>query len=122
MDAPSRSEIRGGRRDLLEDKGVKLMVRYSNVWIFSDTSSDCSLGATLLILSLRLVCALGATLHVSYKSRVLGCYLSLVKEKPEGKAKARELLDSVPQLLDRKKIGGRELPTEAFIQKKSEWV
>ncbi|KAF8604614.1 hypothetical protein BDV93DRAFT_537692 [Ceratobasidium sp. AG-I] len=45
-------------------------------------------------------------------------YTFIAAEKPEGKAKARELLDSVPQLLDRKKIGGRELPTEAFIQKR----
>ncbi|KAG8768720.1 hypothetical protein FRC12_005400, partial [Ceratobasidium sp. 428] len=46
------------------------------------------------------------------------CYLSLAKEKPEFKTKARALLDLVPQLLDRKKIGGRDLPTEVFIQKK----
>jgi hypothetical protein len=50
----------------------------------------------------------------------VGCYLALVKEKPECKVKARALLDLVPQLLDRKKIGGKDLPTEVFIQKKSE--
>jgi hypothetical protein len=52
-------------------------------------------------------------------SFVSGCYLALAKVEPEYKAKARALLDSIPSLLDRKKIGGRDLPTEVFIQKKS---
>lgn len=64
-------------------------------------------------------------LHPIHQYRIegsVGCYLALVEEKPESKAKARELLDLVPQLLDRKKIGGRDLPTEVFIQKKSERI
>ncbi|QRV74892.1 mitochondrial outer membrane protein IML2 [Ceratobasidium sp. AG-Ba] len=56
--------------------------------------------------------------HATYTFIAAGCYLSLAKEKPEFKAKARAALDLVPQLLDRKKIGGRDLPTEVFIQKK----
>ncbi|ELU40101.1 IML2-like protein [Rhizoctonia solani AG-1 IA] len=49
---------------------------------------------------------------------IVGCYLSIAKNKPEYKAKARSLLDSIPKLLERKKIGGKDLPTEVFIQKK----
>ncbi|KAG8711182.1 hypothetical protein FRC08_016213 [Ceratobasidium sp. 394] len=56
--------------------------------------------------------------HATYTFIAAGCYLSLAKEKPEFRPKARALLDLVPQLLDRKKIGGRDLPTEVFIQKK----
>ncbi|KAG9124801.1 hypothetical protein FRC07_010199, partial [Ceratobasidium sp. 392] len=56
--------------------------------------------------------------HATYTFIAAGCYLSLAREKPEFKTKARALLDLVPQLLDRKKIGGRDLPTEVFIQKK----
>ncbi len=33
--------------------------------------------------------------------------------------KAQVLLDKVPELLDRRKMGGKELPTEAFVRKKS---
>jgi hypothetical protein len=53
---------------------------------------------------------------------IVGCYLSLAKDKPEYKAKARNLLDSIPNLLERKKIGGKDLPTEVFIQKKSKYI
>ncbi|KAG9098657.1 hypothetical protein FS749_003325 [Ceratobasidium sp. UAMH 11750] len=56
--------------------------------------------------------------HATYTFIAAGCYLSLAKEKPEFRPKARALLDLVPQLLDRNKIGGRDLPTEVFIQKK----
>jgi hypothetical protein len=43
-----------------------------------------------------------------------GCHLSLGNV-----AKAKALLDEVPLLLDKRKIGGRDLPTEVFIRKKS---
>ncbi|KAG8746511.1 hypothetical protein FRC10_004645 [Ceratobasidium sp. 414] len=56
--------------------------------------------------------------HATYTFIAAGCYLSLAREKPEFKTKARALIDLVPQLLDRKKIGGRDLPTEVFIQKR----
>ncbi|KAG8733358.1 hypothetical protein FRC11_006871 [Ceratobasidium sp. 423] len=56
--------------------------------------------------------------HATYTYIAAGCYLALAKEKPEFKAKARALFDSIPNLLDRKKIGGKDLPTEVFIQKK----
>lgn len=59
--------------------------------------------------------------HATYTFIAAGCYLCLAKDNPEFKAKAREQLDLVPQLLDRKKIGGRDLPTEVFIQKKIEF-
>lgn len=32
--------------------------------------------------------------------------------------KAKELLDAVPALLDKRKLGGRDLPTEVYIKKK----
>ena len=32
--------------------------------------------------------------------------------------KAQELLDKIPELIDKKKIGGKDLPTEVFIKKK----
>ncbi|KAH7342051.1 outer membrane protein Iml2/Tetratricopeptide repeat protein 39 [Rhizoctonia solani] len=56
--------------------------------------------------------------HATYTYIAAGCYLALAKDKPEFKAKARALFDSIPKLLDRKKIGGKDLPTEVFIQKK----
>ncbi|CAE6427548.1 unnamed protein product [Rhizoctonia solani] len=56
--------------------------------------------------------------HATYTYIAAGCYLSLAKDKPEYKARARTLLDSIPKLLERKKIGGKDLPTEVFIQKK----
>ena len=34
--------------------------------------------------------------------------------------KAQELFDKVPELLEKKKIGGKDLPTEVFIKKKRE--
>ena len=32
--------------------------------------------------------------------------------------KAKELFEQIPALLDKKKIGGKDLPTEVFIKKK----
>lgn len=32
--------------------------------------------------------------------------------------KAQKLFDSVPELLEKKKIGGKDLPTEVWIKKK----
>lgn len=43
-----------------------------------------------------------------------GCYASLGNY-----AKAQELLDVVPPMLEPKKAGGKKLPTEVFIEKKS---
>ncbi|CAE6511823.1 unnamed protein product [Rhizoctonia solani] len=57
--------------------------------------------------------------HATYTYIAAGCYLALAKDQPEFKVKARALLDLLPNLLDRKKIGGKDLPTEVFIQKKS---
>ncbi|KDN50787.1 hypothetical protein RSAG8_01285, partial [Rhizoctonia solani AG-8 WAC10335] len=56
--------------------------------------------------------------HATYTYIAAGCSQALAKDQPEFKAKARALLDSIPNLLDRKKIGGKDLPTEVFIQKK----
>jgi hypothetical protein len=42
-----------------------------------------------------------------------GCYFSLGDI-----AKCQELLDAIPGLIDKKKVGGKDLPTEVFIKKK----
>ena len=45
---------------------------------------------------------------------MLGCFISL-----NDLEKAKELLDKIPDLLEKRKIGGKDLPTEVFIKKKS---
>jgi len=37
---------------------------------------------------------------------------------PDARQKARALLDNVPNLLDRRKMGGKDLPAEVYIRKK----
>lgn len=42
-----------------------------------------------------------------------GCYYSLGNTE-----KAQNLLDAIPDLINKKKINGKDLPTEVFIKKK----
>ncbi|KAK7693929.1 hypothetical protein QCA50_003503 [Cerrena zonata] len=51
--------------------------------------------------------------HGTYYFIAGGCYISLKDYK-----KAQEYFDKVPELLEKKKIGGKDLPTEVFIKKK----
>ncbi|KAI0748463.1 outer membrane protein Iml2/Tetratricopeptide repeat protein 39 [Daedaleopsis nitida] len=51
--------------------------------------------------------------HATYYFIAAGCYISLRKYE-----KAQELLDKVPELIEKRKIGGKDLPTEVFIKKK----
>ncbi|KAJ7290503.1 hypothetical protein C8J57DRAFT_1276000 [Mycena rebaudengoi] len=51
--------------------------------------------------------------HATYYFIAAGCYLSL-----GNRAKAQELFDALPELLERKKVGGKDLPTEVLIRKK----
>ncbi|KAG5650191.1 hypothetical protein H0H81_000362 [Sphagnurus paluster] len=51
--------------------------------------------------------------HGTYYFMAAGCYISLGNTE-----KAQELLDAVPDLIDKKKINGKDLPTEVFIKKK----
>ncbi|KAI0636592.1 outer membrane protein Iml2/Tetratricopeptide repeat protein 39 [Trametes polyzona] len=51
--------------------------------------------------------------HGTYYFIAAGCYISLKNYE-----KAQELMDRIPELIDRKKIGGKDLPTEVFIKKK----
>ena len=51
--------------------------------------------------------------HATYYFIAAGCHISLKNYK-----KAQELLDQIPDLLEKKKIGGKDLPTEVFIKKK----
>ncbi|KAJ7081147.1 hypothetical protein B0H15DRAFT_940506 [Mycena belliarum] len=54
--------------------------------------------------------------HATYYFIAAGCYVSM-----GARAKAQELLDALPELLARKKIGGKDLPTEVLIRKKLEF-
>ncbi|KAL6298596.1 hypothetical protein BKA93DRAFT_830556 [Sparassis latifolia] len=51
--------------------------------------------------------------HGTYYFIAAGCYVSL-----KDYDKAQELLDEIPVLLEKKKITGKDLPTEVFIKKK----
>ncbi|KAH9945781.1 outer membrane protein Iml2/Tetratricopeptide repeat protein 39 [Epithele typhae] len=51
--------------------------------------------------------------HATYYFLAAGCYISM-----KNYDKAQELLDKNPDLLEKKKIGGKDLPTEVFIKKK----
>ncbi|CCL99980.1 uncharacterized protein FIBRA_02005 [Fibroporia radiculosa] len=51
--------------------------------------------------------------HGTYYFIAAGCYISLKNYE-----KALELFEAIPALLDKKKIGGKDLPTEVFIKKK----
>lgn len=53
--------------------------------------------------------------HATYYFIAAGCHISL-----KSYDKAQKLLDAIPDLLDKKKIGGKDLPTEVFIKKKRE--
>ncbi|KAJ7869896.1 hypothetical protein B0H14DRAFT_2726703 [Mycena olivaceomarginata] len=54
--------------------------------------------------------------HATYYFIAAGCYVSL-----GNRAKAQELCDALPELLQRKKVGGKDLPTEVLIRKKLEF-
>ncbi|KAL7283695.1 hypothetical protein ACG7TL_003131 [Trametes sanguinea] len=51
--------------------------------------------------------------HATYYFIAAGCHVSLGNFE-----KAQELMDRIPDLIDKKKIGGKDLPTEVFIKKK----
>ncbi|TEB21864.1 mitochondrial outer membrane protein IML2 [Coprinellus micaceus] len=51
--------------------------------------------------------------HGTYYFLASGCHFSL-----GDKEKAQQLLDTIPSLIDAKKMGGKDLPTEVFIKKK----
>ncbi|KAH6902081.1 mitochondrial outer membrane protein IML2 [Coprinopsis sp. MPI-PUGE-AT-0042] len=51
--------------------------------------------------------------HATYYFLSAGCYFSLGDI-----TKCQELLDAIPGLIDKKKVGGKDLPTEVFIKKK----
>ncbi|KAG1731945.1 outer membrane protein Iml2/Tetratricopeptide repeat protein 39 [Suillus lakei] len=51
--------------------------------------------------------------HATYYFIAAGCYFSL-----KDYDRAQELLDKIPGQLDKRKLSGRDMPTEAFIKKK----
>ncbi|KAJ7032573.1 hypothetical protein C8F04DRAFT_958936 [Mycena alexandri] len=54
--------------------------------------------------------------HATYYFIAAGCYVSM-----GNRDKAQELFDAIPELLTRKKVGGKDLPTEVLIRKKLEF-
>jgi len=53
--------------------------------------------------------------HATYYFIAAGCHWSLGNQD-----EAQRLFDLIPGLID-KKIGGKDLPTEVFLKKKSMW-
>ena len=51
--------------------------------------------------------------HATYYFIAAGCHISV-----NNFTQAQKLLDAIPGLIDKKKIGGKDLPTEVFIKKK----
>ncbi|THH16482.1 hypothetical protein EW146_g4161 [Bondarzewia mesenterica] len=51
--------------------------------------------------------------HATYYFIAAGCYWSL-----KNYAEAQNLMDAIPSLIDKKKIGGKDLPTEVLIKKR----
>ncbi|OCH93858.1 hypothetical protein OBBRIDRAFT_789896 [Obba rivulosa] len=51
--------------------------------------------------------------HATYYFIAAGCYIGV-----KNYDKAQQLLDEIPGLIDKRKIGGKDLPTEVFIKKK----
>ncbi|KAJ3526621.1 hypothetical protein NM688_g8239 [Phlebia brevispora] len=51
--------------------------------------------------------------HATYYFIAAGCHIST-----KNYTQAQKLLDAIPNLIDKKKIGGKDLPTEVFIKKK----
>ncbi|KAG6809489.1 hypothetical protein H0H92_016051 [Tricholoma furcatifolium] len=51
--------------------------------------------------------------HGTYYFLAAGCYISIGNT-----TKAQALLDVIPELIDKKKMGGKDLPTEVLIKKK----
>lgn len=51
--------------------------------------------------------------HATYYFIAAGCHISL-----KNYDQAQKLLDAVPDLIEKKKIGGKDLPTEVWIKKK----
>ncbi|CAK5283493.1 unnamed protein product [Mycena citricolor] len=60
--------------------------------------------------------ALNSWSHATYFFIAAGCFLAVGE-----KAKAQELIDKIPDLVTKKKVGGKDLPTEVFIKKKMEF-
>lgn len=82
-----------------------LKVTEINSWYdfcYSHTCKPCSLALDIYYRS-----------HGTYYFIAAGCHISL-----EDYAQAQTLLDAVPELVEKKKIGGKDLPTEVFIKKK----
>lgn len=51
--------------------------------------------------------------HATYYFIAAGCYISLRDYE-----QAQRLFDKVPEFIEKRKIGGKDLPTEVFIKKK----
>lgn len=65
------------------------------------------------IISSQQVCFRKCVSMVLVTQLTTGCYFSL-----KSYTKTQELLDTIPSLLEKKKLNGKDLPTEVFIKKK----
>lgn len=122
VDIAGAEGVWGGGADVLEDDGVEFLVRpicspsssphlspHYTFWVQSDCFMVLSFGCLSLIL--YGVCRS----HGTYYFIAAGCQWSLGQYD-----EAQKLLDAITGLLDKKKIGGKDLPTEVLIKKKRE--
>lgn len=70
--------------------------------------------SSLQVTTLIFVLSCFVTLSVFPNSlHIIGCHFSLGNYE-----KTQMMLDMIPDLIDKKKISGKDLPTEVFIKKK----
>lgn len=98
------------QREYAQAAPIFLKMTEVNSWCACFLSpSSVSTSPTLLLLTL---CNRS---HGTYYFIAAGCHWSLGQYD-----EAQKLLDAIPGLIDKKKIGGKDLPTEVLIKKKRE--
>lgn len=123
LDVAGAERVRGGGADVHEDDGDELLV--CPVLTHSQFPYQCYpirrplTSLPFLFLGQCLwACTNGSCenrSHGTYYFIAAGCQWSLGNYD-----EAQKLLDAIPGLIDKKKIGGKDLPTEVFIKKKCE--
>lgn len=135
MDITGTKRVWAGGTDVYEDDGdehlVRRLLHYIPPFLIKLPCSHSLLPSlsvpvpshstpSILSITLRLLIVLGSVLciyrsHGTYYFIAAGCHWSLGRYD-----EAQKLLDAIIGLLDKKKIGGKDLPTEVFIKKKCE--
>jgi hypothetical protein len=95
MDITFRSAIWRSSRELHKNGGNEQLV--------------CASSSAMIYMSI----AMDYRSHATYYYLAAGCYFSAGNLD-----KAQEIFDQVPDHLDKRKMGGKELPMEVFIRKK----